>query len=296
MKENSFCKKVKNKLFKLYLILRKDLKVSCICKDNYYNEKYYHYLEKKYHNNLEKIPYYKSTGKFSNKVWWCWLQGEENAPKLQRACLASLRKNLKNRDIIVITNDNFNEYINLPSYIIEKYKKGIISNAHFSDIIRLELLIKYGGTWIDSTVYCTKYNPRFFDKSLFVYSAFMRGDESMISSSWFITSEINNPILLTTRELLYLYWQNHDYLIHYFLFHLFFAMAARKYSYLYAEVGNFPNVSPHVLQFELENKFSKDRFEEIKKMSDFHKLNGNKDFTNKEKDTFYDYIVGEYKN
>ncbi len=43
--------------------------------------------------------------------------------------------------------------MNIPNSIVSKWKSNVISDTHFSDIIRTELLIKYGGTWIDSTVY-----------------------------------------------------------------------------------------------------------------------------------------------
>lgn len=40
----------------------------------------------------------------------------------------------------------------LPDYIVKKWEKGRIPADLFSDLLRLELLIRYGGTWIDSTV------------------------------------------------------------------------------------------------------------------------------------------------
>ena len=43
----------------------------------------------------------------------------------------------------------------LPGYIVEKWGKGQIPAALFSDLLRLQLLIKYGGMWIDSTVFCS---------------------------------------------------------------------------------------------------------------------------------------------
>ena len=46
----------------------------------------------------------------------------------------------------------------MPEYIVKKWEKGRIPAALFSDLLRLELLIKYGGTWIDSTVLCTGVN------------------------------------------------------------------------------------------------------------------------------------------
>jgi len=48
--------------------------------------------------------------------------------------------------------------VELPGYIVEKWEKGRIPAAMFSDLLRVELLIKYGGTWIDSTVFCTGVN------------------------------------------------------------------------------------------------------------------------------------------
>ena len=84
--------------------------------------------------------------------------------------------------------------------------------------------------------------------------------------------------------------------INYYLFHLFFNMAVNKYPELYAEVGNFPNTAPHILQFEFFDKFNESRFEEIKKMSDFHKLNGHwNEYEHDITDTFYDYIVNKEK-
>ena len=39
--------------------------------------------------------------------------------------------------------------------IEEKFEKGKIGMAHFSDLLRISLLAKWGGMWIDSTALCT---------------------------------------------------------------------------------------------------------------------------------------------
>lgn len=258
------------------------------------NEKIYTYLKHKYKSYIKNLPTYTHTHEYSNKVWWCWLQGEENAPALNKACLNSLRENLKDREIIVITNDNYKQYTNIPKYITEKYEKGYISRPHFSDLIRLELIIEHGGTWIDSSILCTEYNKDFFDKDLFVFKNWMRGDESIVCSNWFITGEKQNPILKTTRDLLYKYWKDYDLLLHYFIFHVFFTMATEKYEEDYKNVNKFSNVPPHVLQFELLEKYDEERFRQIKQMSSIHKLNQKLDFSKCKGDTNYDYIIKEY--
>ena len=49
---------------------------------------------------------------------------------------------MPDKNIVILTNENINDYVQLPDYIVEKYDKGIIPKAHFSDAIRNELLCK----------------------------------------------------------------------------------------------------------------------------------------------------------
>ena len=94
-----------------------------------------------------------STG--SATVWFCWLQGIDDAPEIVKACYNSIKRNIPNRETKVIDAKNWKDYVELPDFIVKKWEKGRIPAALFSDLLRLELLIKYGGTWIDSTVLCT---------------------------------------------------------------------------------------------------------------------------------------------
>lgn len=88
-------------------------------------------------------------------VWSCWLQGWENAPDIAKACLASLKRGLKGVEIVELDGENYIQWVTLPEYIVEKYKKGYIPHAMFSDMLRLQLLAQHGGVWIDSTVLYT---------------------------------------------------------------------------------------------------------------------------------------------
>lgn len=268
------------------------------CKDEQEEKRinwiYFKHIEKRYRKFLNELEYSQNTNQFSNKVWWCWFQGEEQAPDLNRACLNSLREHLKDRDIIVITEENYEKYIEVPEYIKEKYEKGIITKTHFSDILRMNLLVKHGGTWIDSSVLCTNYDKDLFDKNLFVYQNWKTGDSSIALSSWFITSEINNPILKDALTLLNEYWKKHDYLINYFLLHFFITMSVNKYKELWEKMDRFSNLPPHILQFELLEKYSARRFKQIEKMSSFHKLNQKLDFSKCDGKTNYDYIIKNY--
>ena len=164
-------------------------------------------------------------------IWFCWLQGMDKAPEMVIACLVSQRKWLKGRTFHVITAENYKEYISLPQFVEEKYAKGIIPNALFSDLIRVELLAKYGGTWIDATVMITgnNYPKEIFDCPLFM-PQYINGEGARVGfSNWMITARRGNMQLMLLRELLYEYWRRYDCVVDYYIFHLFFTMIASKY-------------------------------------------------------------------
>ena len=86
-------------------------------------------------------------------IWCCWLQGVEQAPAVVKKCIRSFSKFEKK--IHVITAENYAEYVSLPDCIVRKWEEGIISNTHFSDLLRIALLAERGGLWIDATVFCS---------------------------------------------------------------------------------------------------------------------------------------------
>lgn len=91
----------------------------------------------------------------ANKIWMCWWQGEENAPALVRACIESVRRNAYGREVIVITDDNLHDYVDMPAWLEDKVWQGIVTRTNLSDFLRLSLLSRYGGLWLDATFYCS---------------------------------------------------------------------------------------------------------------------------------------------
>ena len=235
----------------------------------------------------------------SNKIWICWFQGIENAPELVKACYNSVLKNYKDKEIIVLTEENYKKYVAMPEHIIKKWEKGYITFAHFSDILRIELLSKYGGLWLDSTIFTTKRSELVFNENieLFVFKQVdldRKNSLAVVASNWLIYANKNNNIINLTKKLLYYYWKDYNYAINYNIFHIFFKLATEVYKDEWKNVPTFNNISPHILQFELNDDFQEMRFNEIKNMSDFHKLNWR--IKSENKNSFYNYIVDNYKN
>lgn len=235
----------------------------------------------------------------SKKVWLCWLQGIENAPQIVKICHRSLVKNLHDREIIVITSENYREYITFPENIQTKFEQGTITRTHFSDLLRMELLLQYGGTWIDATVLCTSDQiPEYMlNTDLFFYQMLKPGRDgnAAVMSSWFITACKNNPVLLLTRELIYHYWEHHNFMMDYFLFHDFFQIALEEYQDEWNRVIPVSNEHPHILLLRFFETYENKMWQYIKQMTCFHKLSYkfSEEQTSRE-GTYYKKIMEEF--
>ena len=235
-------------------------------------EKKYRTFIKEYKKNAPRdLPRVRS-----DKVWILWLQGMENAPSLIQRCYQSLKEKLKDKEIILLSENNYRDYVKFPKYIQEKIDSGLISKTHMSNLVRLELLIHYGGTWIDSTVFCSGTNiPRYIlDSDLFVYQCLKPGLDGhrVCISSWLMTACTNHPILLLTRALLYRYWKEYDRLLEYHLFHDMFQLAIEAYPEEWKKVIPFSNASPHILLLRLFEPFDQEIWNAVTAQTAFHKL------------------------
>lgn len=234
--------------------------------------------------------------KKSNKVWVCWMQGMEQAPALVQRCYRSLKENLTDKEIVLLTEDNLDQYVRIPDFIVEKLHKGIITRTHFSDILRVELLIQNGGTWIDSTVFCSGgYIPKYMmEDEFFVFQKMKPGsDGSTINmSSWFMSAWSNQKFLLATRELLYAYWRENNHMIDYFLLHLFMMLVKDFYKEDWQRIIPYPNSLPHVLLLRMFEPYNDELWKNLKAICPFHKLSYKRTAEEFEREgTFYKSIL-----
>lgn len=241
------------------------------------NLRIYLYIKKRYWKEFDRINSNKFEGKHEkcNKVWVCWFQGMEQAPLLVQHCYEQMKRNLKNEEIVLITKENMDNYVQFPNHIIQKYHSGAITRTHLTDLLRLELLTRYGGTWIDATVLCTGELPDYVTRSdLFFFRTFKPGlDGHVIGlSSWFMSAKSNNRLLVAVRELMYSYWRDNDHLIEYFLIHIFLQMAMEKYPEEIAAMPKRCNSTPHILQLQLFEPYDECLFHDICAQTFIHKL------------------------
>lgn len=120
-------------------------------------------------------------------IWAMWLQGVLNAPYIVQRCLKSWEEKNLSWQLIVLDEKNVSEYLDLND--ITKKNSDLISKQAFSDIVRINLLNKYGGVWVDATCLCLK--P--LDDWIYSYLqdgffAFDRPGIDRPIASWFLAS------------------------------------------------------------------------------------------------------------
>ena len=238
------------------------------------------YINKKYGYVLEmKLPDVNIKNEYPDKVWQLWLQGIENAPEIVKICTDSVKK-YSMRDIIMLSEEDLLKYIEIPDFILEKRKKGLIGDAHFSDYIRLCLLYKYGGTWIDATILMTDKMPDYiYDSDFFCFHTnlnILGGAEVVVAcNSFFSCKEPGNPVVGYILMFLNEYWKNENTAIHYSFFHAIMQLVVTKNALCKEAWKKSPYYSEipfHVLQSELFEPYSEKRWKQIIQMSSLHKL------------------------
>ncbi len=256
----------------------------------------YTYCQKKYATDevCGNTPISDNPLPYADTIWWCWLQGIDNAPPIVKRCYESLEK--LGRKIIILTEDNLYDYVEFPEHVKNARAEGKISNAHFSDLIRVDLLSRLGGCWIDATVLCTgtkTINRILENYPLFCYRAIMKNETSSIITydSWFIYSSKPSSILTDTRKMLYKYWEQEDRLMHYFLFHIMFTLATWRHPEECAKLPIYSTEPCHIMQMEMFHPFSKLRYQELCDMSDIHKLTYKYDEKDLHDNMMLDYIL-----
>ncbi|QBO37079.1 capsular biosynthesis protein [Periweissella cryptocerci] len=283
----------------LPLYLRKRMSIS---QDVSLNKAYY-WLNKHYGKQVKKYIC-AAKGKDSegqkkdgrNIVWLYWAQGFEQAPEFVKSTIQSTIDHLQGYDVRIVSEENLFSYVEFPDYILKKWKEGIISQTHFSDLVRLQLLIEHGGLWLDSTVLTTVTAiPDYMSEAnLFFYSNLTR--LSITGSNWLIFSKFSKNITLTvTRDILFEYWQNRNALSDYFLMHHVLTLVVNEYPEDIKMMPIVSNQQPHVLVSELFKEFNQNVYFEYCELSAFHKLNYKMMIPTDVKGTYYEHLIVDRK-
>ena len=238
--------------------------------------KVYQYLDKNYSRKIGEFLYKKAEecdASGDEYIWICWFQGMENAPELVKRCYASVKRNMPDKEIIVITKENMDQYVDFPEHILKKWKRELITDTKMSDFLRMELLIRYGGLWMDSTIFLSGPIPDWvYEKDIFMYAIDDSEDITRVYNNYFIYSKRDYPILKTLRDINYYYWEKENKVRDYFQWHLFTTLVIPYYKDLFEDIVFMPDAISHMLGKVFFKKYEKGYWETLKKITPIHKL------------------------
>ncbi len=245
------------------------------------------YLDKYTSFAFEKnkdLAYDSNVDSSKEPIFVCWLQGEDNAPKLVKRCLESIRQNAGSHPVNFVSLQNIDEFIEIPAYIMEKFKSGNLCAANFSDYIRNSLLFKYGGLWLDATVFSYGAIPEWiFERDFYtVRFGFAPDSENISKGRWtgfIIGGRKNYPFFGFFKNCFEAYWETENEAIDYFAFDYYMSFFYDKADFFKQDVDTIPihNQNIFSMQFAINRSvsFSDWKFE---KGTFFYKLSWHNEY------------------
>ena len=258
------------------------------------------FLEKEFYEFLINYKFNICNEKNSKIIWTLWMQGYENAPELVKSTIDSIRKfaELNNFQFILLEENTIEKYIVFPKLIKEKMDLGVIDYTKISDILRVSLLAKYGGTWVDATIYMKEE----FDSSLLLqnyYTIKTGGIEdyspNISNNRWkgFFLSG-NSSLFSFTRDFFFEYYSRYDIAVDYLLIDYIFDMAYKYDEKIKNQMLELEKSNPNLfwLESHLGDKFDQKVWDNItettKVFKTTYKLSGE---IKSNKNNFYSKLI-----
>lgn len=236
------------------------------------------------------------------KIWILWWQGEDNMPELVRTAVATVKR-ATDKEVVFITEANYKDYIEMPDFIYQKVKKGIITMAALSDYIRVSLLDSHGGLWIDSTVFFAQPIPsEVYGVELFSIRNVTKSCQFVANGKWNVqflgTNVRHNRVFFQMKTIFEEYWKKYSILVDYLLVDYCF-----EYIYENDEASKmlfdkipYTNPNMHKLREMLNDVYDEDAYQSLVNGETYlfkltYKMKLQKQ--NRGKETFYGHIVNQ---
>lgn len=309
LKINNYRKEVYQ--FGIYIVLIKTIynivHKFCITKIDYFIANIKHktiikWLEKNFHEEISNYHYTKniSNATITKQIWQLWWQGTKEMPDIIKLCTQSVVRHNPQFKYHLIDQYNFNKYVDIPQHILALFHQGKINITFLSDYIRMLLLKKYGGIWIDTTVFMKSklddsiFNYRFYSVKDNHRSIYISKDRW---STWFIASQPNSIISDFCCYFYEKYYEKKTSPIDYFLFDYIFEIGVRNISLFKHLINTYPinNKSKFYLQKKINEPkkciaFTDDTY--------IFKLNRKQKYikSNEQGQTFFGFLLDQYVN
>ena len=142
-------------------------------------------------------------------IWTYWHQGFDQAPSGIFLCIDQWKKLHTDWEIKLLDQYNIYEYAEPLPIKASTLDKMML--PHQSDLLRTQLLIKYGGVWADPTTFPhIPLEDWLFDYMQASYFLFYKPSRDRIIADWFIATEPRNIMIKSLYSVLVDYWNKYD--------------------------------------------------------------------------------------
>lgn len=206
------------------------------------------YLRKNYSDIINKWKYKRDCEEnyigIDSPVWIFWWQGKRQCPYPVDLCVQSVERRSGRHPVHFVSQENIDDYIDIPKYIRKKFDSGNILPAHFADYIRMCLLYKYGGIWIDAAFMLTRPIPESISDYKF-FSINHGGKRDWVASSdkWSIGllgSGKNYTLMGFCKEMFEAYWEKENVEIAYLFSDYIIALGYEEIEEIHQDVDALP--------------------------------------------------------
>lgn len=208
------------------------------------------------------------------KIYVFWNSGFDSAPPVVKACARQLQLYHPQNDIVFLDSTNWRDYVDIPAEAFDR-PYAAENTAFFSDLLRVALLSKFGGVWVDSTCLVSGNIIDRFDEITKSGFVFYRLSKYRIGS-WFFCSAGDNYAAKLINACLTLYCKKYDRLLDYFLIHSTVEVCCvfdDKFKTMMDEMYMLKHADAHQLYYKLFAKpFDKNFFLSTLPKSLIHKL------------------------
>lgn len=219
-----------------------------------------------------------STEDNPHHVWVYW-DNPDTTPLVVQQCIDSIIQKNKNCKVHIISEENVDDFIELSPVIIKKYKQGIISKTHFSDVVRVSLLLEYGGVWVDATLYMVHAIPEsIWDRQFYTVTPELKAPYKVVSHGrwavFFMACQPGNELMRLTLKMMIEYWEKYDVLFDYLWMDYFWSYLQQHSECIAEMLSSVPLNNLHCLDINLAQEYSEEIAETIVKRKDtwFYKL------------------------
>lgn len=238
-------------------------------------------------------------------VWCCWWQGEEQMPELVKLCHARLKQVIPvdKAELHLITLNNYTQYVDLPEHILVKFNRGVITMTTMSDVLRFALLERYGGYWLDATVFFTGDIPEeYFSGKLFC--------QRMVSNTKYAVREAcgcnwcgfsmagpsGSIVFRFMKDAFSIWWEHFDTIIDYVLIDYMLLTGFQSVPAIHKVIDSVPDNNEDIFEMYqvLNQPYSEELYQRLTERNVMHKLTYKMDLRKQTEDgqmTMYGYLV-----